>query len=241
VQRDQITTLLFAAEDSVRANWDSLLDAIGTQAFDRELKEFLLHLGGPHACVALDHEVLGEVLTCGARAHTTDLSPSRQCRLEVVGPPQWIYFESGIAVGIPGPVQWTHLLELSQRIVGAERALSAILRKHHEALNAASAQPEPLSCLQEIAQCVSECTELPAREAEVCSRILFGLTSAGIAVDLDVCENTVKTYRKRAYQRLNIGSERELTMWYLRTWKRWRCARSGRGLAETRVAGTLAL
>lgn len=31
----------------------------------------------------------------------------------------------------------------------------------------------------------------------------------------------MKTYRKRAYQRLAIGSERELLTWYLARWSRW--------------------
>jgi DNA-binding CsgD family transcriptional regulator len=63
---------------------------------------------------------------------------------------------------------------------------------------------------------------LPRREAEVCARILYGMSSVGIALDLSVSEETVKTYRKRAYQRLNIGSERELLTWYLARWSRWR-------------------
>nr|ART90100.1 hypothetical protein [uncultured bacterium] len=38
-------------------------------------------------------------------------------------------------------------------------------------------------------------------------------------------EETVKTYRKRAYQRLAIGSERELLTWYLARWNRWSAER----------------
>jgi DNA-binding CsgD family transcriptional regulator len=55
----------------------------------------------------------------------------------------------------------------------------------------------------------------------VCARVLYGLSSTAIALDLDVGEETVKTYRKRAYQRLAIGSERELLNWYLAQWSRW--------------------
>lgn len=56
---------------------------------------------------------------------------------------------------------------------------------------------------------------LPQREAQVCARVLRGLSSTGIALDLDIGVESVKTYRKRAYQRLRIGSERELINWYL--------------------------
>ncbi len=79
-----------------------------------------------------------------------------------------------------------------------------------------------LSVLAEIESCIEATSELPRREAEVCARILYGLSSVGISLDLSVTEETVKTYRKRAYQRLVIGSERELLTWYLACWSRWR-------------------
>jgi DNA-binding NarL/FixJ family response regulator len=72
--------------------------------------------------------------------------------------------------------------------------------------------------LGDIEECITGTMLLPRREAQVCSRILYGLSSAGIALHLDVSEQTVKTYRKRAYERLGIGSERELLTWYLRRW-----------------------
>lgn len=60
--------------------------------------------------------------------------------------------------------------------------------------------------------------KLSKREAQVCARILYGLSSAGIALDLGIGEETVKTYRNRAYLRLEIGSVRELLSWYLLIW-----------------------
>src|SRR5690606_16731246 len=62
----------------------------------------------------------------------------------------------------------------------------------------------------------------PKREVEVCARILHGMSSIGIALDLGVSEETVRTYRKRSYQRLQIASERELLVWYLDLWSTWR-------------------
>ena len=81
---------------------------------------------------------------------------------------------------------------------------------------------QALTALDEIENCIVATSALPRREAEVSARILYGLSSVGIALDLSVSEETVKTYRKRAYQRLAIGSERELLTWYLARWSRWR-------------------
>jgi DNA-binding CsgD family transcriptional regulator len=51
---------------------------------------------------------------------------------------------------------------------------------------------------------------LPRREREVCERLLRGLTFDGIAADLGVSANTVKTYRDRAFDRLGIHHRSQL-------------------------------
>jgi LuxR family transcriptional regulator, activator of tox operons len=51
---------------------------------------------------------------------------------------------------------------------------------------------------------------LPPREVDICDGILQGVSSEGIALKLNVSINTVRTYRKRAYARLNISSQNEL-------------------------------
>jgi len=51
---------------------------------------------------------------------------------------------------------------------------------------------------------------LSAREAQVCDLIIFGLTTEGISVELDVSISSVKTFRNRAYRKLNISSKSEL-------------------------------
>ena len=53
-------------------------------------------------------------------------------------------------------------------------------------------------------------SKLTKREKEVCSRILLGMSSEGIALDLGVKVQSILTYRKRAYARLNITSQNEL-------------------------------
>jgi DNA-binding CsgD family transcriptional regulator len=75
-----------------------------------------------------------------------------------------------------------------------------------------------LTSLDEIQECISSATDLSRREGEVCARILYGYSSCGIALDLGIGKETVMTYRKRSYQRLGIGSQRELLMWYLALW-----------------------
>lgn len=59
---------------------------------------------------------------------------------------------------------------------------------------------------------------LPRREAEVCARLIGGVSALGIALELGISEETVTTYRKRSYQRLGIASQRELLVWYLSLW-----------------------
>lgn len=85
----------------------------------------------------------------------------------------------------------------------------------HAAMVQAHNLAKPFAVLPAIENCIAATGELPRREGEVCARILYGMGSAGIAIDLAISEETIKTYRKRAYQRLSIGSERELLNWYL--------------------------
>ncbi|WP_011580143.1 MULTISPECIES: helix-turn-helix transcriptional regulator [Chelativorans] len=52
--------------------------------------------------------------------------------------------------------------------------------------------------------------DMPRREVQVCAGIIFGLSSEAIALEIGIGRNTVMTYRKRAYARLNISSQHEL-------------------------------
>ena len=51
---------------------------------------------------------------------------------------------------------------------------------------------------------------LAPKEIEVCARILRGMTSEGIALDLQTSIHTVRTHRKRAYRKMQITSMDEL-------------------------------
>jgi len=111
--------------------------------------------------------------------------------------------------------------ELAKLNESAELLMS-LLAKHANTLISRPNVVRAITCLDEIEDCLITMTQFPKREIEVCSRILHGLSSIGIALDLGVGEETVKTYRKRSYQRLQIGSERELLTWYLDLWSTWR-------------------
>jgi len=118
-----------------------------------------------------------------------------------------------------------------EHIHDVSSALFALLAKHiritWEGPNAAIA----LTSLAEIGACIaSKMPSMPRRETEVCSRAIYGISTLGIALDLGISAETVMTYRKRAYARLGIATQRELFLWYLEIWSRWphRTTRYGR-------------
>jgi len=61
-----------------------------------------------------------------------------------------------------------------------------------------------------ISKNVSPFSQLTPREREVCERILLGYTSVGIGLDLNIAQSSVVTYRRRAYEKLDISSQNEL-------------------------------
>lgn len=99
------------------------------------------------------------------------------------------------------------------------KLLVSIARKHIALTSEHPGLSHALTSLVEITACIETADEdLPRRETEVCARILYGMSTAGIALDLGISEETVITYRKRAYARIGIGTSRELLLWYLRVW-----------------------
>jgi DNA-binding CsgD family transcriptional regulator len=60
-----------------------------------------------------------------------------------------------------------------------------------------------------VAKVASEAS-LTQREQEICTQIVFGYTSEGIALRLGISINSVLSYRKRAYAKLGITSANEL-------------------------------
>ncbi|MCV0404931.1 MAG: LuxR C-terminal-related transcriptional regulator [Rhizobiaceae bacterium] len=109
-------------------------------------------------------------------------------------------------------------IESLRKVAGV---LVSVVSKHLDLTMQRPNLTPALCSLDEIERCVQSTTDLSRREGEVCARILYGLSSCGIALDLGIGKESVMTYRKRAYQRLGIGSQRELLMWYLTRWSAW--------------------
>ncbi len=101
------------------------------------------------------------------------------------------------------------------RIQDLAGLLIATVAKHAEMTRGKGADAG-LESVAEIERCISKMPDaLPMREAQVCARILSGRTAPDIAADLGIGEESVATYRKRAYRRLNVASRHELLIWYL--------------------------
>lgn len=99
--------------------------------------------------------------------------------------------------------------------------LLAIVARHAGLANLPDVS-RALTSLAEIEACMADLDEpFPRRENEVCTRIIYGISTLGIALELEISEETVVTYRKRAYHRLGIATQRELILWYLDHWNRW--------------------
>lgn len=113
--------------------------------------------------------------------------------------------------------------------------LLAAVANHGRTLSQADQLIGALTSLDTIEACIANAEEhLSNREIATCARILIGMSTTGISLDLDIGEETVTTYRKRAYCRLGIATQRELLLWYVRLWADAR--RSG----FTRQSGAIA-
>ena len=86
-------------------------------------------------------------------------------------------------------------------------ALLALARKQ-VALRGPVAEPHTPEALRQ--RLLQLNAELTARELDVCTRLLRGMTQDGIAADLALSLPTVKTYRNRAFGRLGIHFRNEL-------------------------------
>lgn len=98
--------------------------------------------------------------------------------------------------------------------------LYSMVSRHIELAHKRQQSVAPLDSLDQIEACILATGELTHRESQVCARILYGLSTHGISLDLDVGKESVVTYRKRAYRRLTISCQRELLVWYLDAYDR---------------------
>ena len=120
------------------------------------------------------------------------------------------------------------------KLTGVADILLSVLEKHCDMKWRDQRLSLALTSLGEIERCCTYASErLPRRETEVCARILYGLSTTGIALDLGIGEETVMTYRKRVYHRLSISSHRELLLWYLHLWSEVGCGAAKSAPVET--------
>lgn len=106
-----------------------------------------------------------------------------------------------------------------RRIGDDAELLLGLVRKHVEFHDRAGSAPHadarsPLACVDAIERTLDRASRLTRRERQVCARILHGMSTAGIALDLGVSAETVKTFRKLAYRKQRIGTQRQLLDWY---------------------------
>jgi len=100
------------------------------------------------------------------------------------------------------------------RLLG-EMAFPMVAR-HYALQLEKQAMSSALTSLPVIERCLSLCREnFTKREGQVAARMLYGLSTEGIALDLGISADTVVCYRRRFYQRFGIGGFRDLVIWYM--------------------------
>jgi DNA-binding CsgD family transcriptional regulator len=110
-----------------------------------------------------------------------------------------INFYRDQAAGLFSDVDIEHLIELAP--------LLAACATRHSALDTQSLSVYRGAVTDELAEL---CPCLTVREREVVQRILDGATTERIADELKIRPTTVITYRARAYEKIGVGSRREL-------------------------------
>lgn len=111
--------------------------------------------------------------------------------------------------GTFGSADWDRLTRWSS-------VLLSLTAKHVRSTKKRSSFVNPLASLLVIERVMlGAAIPIPMREMQVGARILYGLCTGGIASDLRISADTVISYRRRLYQRLQIATSRELLMWFL--------------------------
>ncbi len=87
--------------------------------------------------------------------------------------------------------------------------LMACVRRHIELTGDAPAPARP-SLAELRTRLHRRYEQMPPRELDVCARLLQGLSYDGIAAELNLSVATVKTYRRRAFERMGMHFKSEL-------------------------------
>jgi DNA-binding CsgD family transcriptional regulator len=215
-----------------------LLDCIGTEQFDFVFERMLHSLCGPVQFASYRSRegkltrIAGQLNEAKALHAIADFdSLARDAAND--GKAAQVIARHGTAVlrGMHGALAIWIVVDCESNAPMPAHALDALSKrsglllaahaKHMELLDAHQGAIRAIGSIDRIQECLTASGALRVREIEVCARIIYGLSTLGIAVDLSLGEETVRTYRKRAYQRLALGTERQLLTWYLRQWTHW--------------------
>ncbi len=99
----------------------------------------------------------------------------------------------------------------AQAVLGYAPVLAALSVKHDQVACKNPVVPDRVARVSELVQRLSTIQKrLTQRELEITARILIGMTSEAIALDLGITSSSVITYRRRAYAKLGIASQSEL-------------------------------
>jgi len=100
-------------------------------------------------------------------------------------------------------------VEEFNKIDAIKAPLAAALERHLD-LNPT---PTRRACrMTDILQSIEGVPMLSSREAAICARIVTGYSNEAIALDLGISFHSVRTYRRRAYEKLNVTSQNELLL-----------------------------
>jgi len=99
-------------------------------------------------------------------------------------------------------------VEEFNKIDAIKAPLAAALERHLD-LKPTRTLPS-VARMTDILQSFEGVPMLSSREAAVCARIVTGHSNEAIALDLGISFHSVRTYRRRAYEKLNVTSQNEL-------------------------------
>lgn len=136
------------------------------------------------------------------------------------------YALSALRWNVSSPFQQQQI----ESLLAACPIVFALIDRHYATSIATSSVADCLGSIDLIQQCLRECVAMPQREREMCAHLLMGHTVGESALKLEIGAETARSYVKRAYQRLQITSQRELMVAYLQLWHAW--TQRGRVITE---------
>jgi DNA-binding CsgD family transcriptional regulator len=96
-------------------------------------------------------------------------------------------------------------------ILMASQILLPLLVRHRQLVSDKGADRSRMSVETAEGRLCALYPTLTGRERAICARTVIGMTAEGIALDLGIKRSSVLTYRRRAYERMNISSALQLS------------------------------